>query len=433
VALSTKVTSFNTGTGAAATTVDVTLGFQPAAVILWWSGRTEATDTVARADSHIGVGFATDDTHRNCSCWVRDDGAAAEAGANILRNDAVVARMLVDGTADGALDVDATANWPADGIRFVVDTQFGASVRVHLFAVGGTDITNVDCGTFAAPTVVGNNTTVTPGFEAQVIFFHGSRETASTARASLYFGAATSTSAQAVCGVMFDPGATSGDGGMYVRDGDEMGVVIDTANPAAVLERMNLEVLGATTFEVNKLEGTSAVLNGYLAIRGASWAMGNLLTQTDTTTTSTVSGLPFQPAGIVFASGCRAEDASDTGTTPTRWSVGAATTTSERAAMGETGAQGSANTRVGTAVEHDAVYVNLADVANDGDPQTIQGVMDLNSITSDGFTTIMDDADPSQAFVWWVAVGNPAGGRTTRNTRAAGLGMELGMNLWGQI
>jgi hypothetical protein len=55
---------------------------------------------------------------------------------------------------------------------------------------------------------------------------------------------------------------------------------------------------------------------------------------------------------------------------------------------------------VGTAFEYDAVYINMP-----GTAATVQGLMDVKTIDSDGFTMIMDDADPSQAFVWYLAFG----------------------------
>jgi hypothetical protein len=63
---------------------------------------------------------------------------------------------------------------------------------------------------------------------------------------------------------------------------------------------------------------------------------------------------------------------------------------------------------VSTGVSHDQVYQNLN--ANTG---AIEGEMDVQSVGSDGFTLIMDDADPAQSFVWYAAWGDTvtAGGQ----------------------
>lgn len=219
--LSVKVASFSTGTGAASSTVDVTLGFQPKAFICWWSGRTETTDTVGRADSHIGWGFGKSNTARGCTGWSRDDNNAAETGGQFIRDDAIVYRITTANVADGSLDIDATANWPSDGIRFIVDTQFGASVRVHIWAFGGTDITDTAVGSFTPPIIVCNNGSVTPGFQPNVVFFavnNGTTiNTGSATEANPCFGAAISSTKQAVNALMFDPGSATGDGGQHHR------------------------------------------------------------------------------------------------------------------------------------------------------------------------------------------------------------------------
>ena len=420
MALSTKVISFGTGTGAAGTTIDVTLGFQPKAVIVVWNGRTESTDTVGRADSHIGRGFGVSNTARGCTVWSRQNGAAAETGATVITTSAIVYRVTTAGVADGALDIDATGNWPSDGIRFIVDTQFGADTRVLLFAIGGTDITNTFCSSFTTSTAaIGTDIDITaPGFQPDVVFTlsngQTSLDTINAAVASVHYGVGLSATKQAVHTVMHDPGAASGDGGDYCLDSVEMMARHDTANPASILSRYDLVQMLATGFRYNNLEVTNAHHVVYLAIKGALWDQGSLQTQTDTTTAITASGLSFQPAGLLFESACRAESTQNAGTTPTRFSSGMATGASEEACVGEHGEDTAANMRVGTAIEFDNCYVNLANVAADGDPQTIQGAMHVESINNDGFTCKMSDADPSGTFVWWVAVGSAVASLTAR-------------------
>lgn len=416
MALSTKLTSFNTGTGVAGTTIDVTLGFQPRAVILWWNGRTETTDAVARANAHIGYGFATDDTHRSCVSSARLNANTAEDASCTTRDDSVVFRLTPAGVANGALDVRPVANWPADGISFIVDTQFGASMRVHLLAIGGSDITDADVGGFAASASVGVDTdvVVNGAFQPSVVFFLQAHRTVintiATSSANISLGVGISGAKQAVHALGVDDGSGSGDSGCYNGEGFECSAVLGDGAPDTTIERLAFVQMNADGFRVNtvKNSGGGSRLLGYLALAGSSWDIGSLLTQTDTTTESTVSGLAFQPAAIVFASGARDEATADAGSLPSRATVGAATSSTEQAAMAETGTQGSANTRVGTAVEHDAIYVNLLEAGADGDPQTIQGSMKLNSVQADGFKTIMTDADPAQSFVWWVAVGSAA-------------------------
>ena len=50
-------------TGGSSSTVQVrSLGFEPAAVIFYWSGRTESSNTAGTANYNYGQGFATPTT-----------------------------------------------------------------------------------------------------------------------------------------------------------------------------------------------------------------------------------------------------------------------------------------------------------------------------------------------------------------------------------
>jgi hypothetical protein len=96
-------------------------------------------------------------------------------------------------------------------------------------------------------------------------------------------------------------------------------------------------------------------------------------------------------------------DVQNTGTVHGQLSIGAGTSTSNRVAMAIMDEDNLATSETSSAIEFDEVYIHI----NTSD--TLEGLGDINSITSDGFTFIMDDADPAQMYVWWVAAGdNPS-------------------------
>ncbi len=70
--------------------------------------------------------------------------------------------------------------------------------------------------------------------------------------------------------------------------------------------------------------------------------------------------------------------------------------------MGTLDENGTADSETARAVEHDEVYANIAT------DDTIEGLLDIKSIDSDGFTCVMDDPDPSAAFVPYMAFGDTA-------------------------
>jgi hypothetical protein len=80
-------------------------------------------------------------------------------------------------------------------------------------------------------------------------------------------------------------------------------------------------------------------------------------------------------------------------------SIGAFSSLTDRGAQSGLDENGKADSETTTIIEFDEVYANIAT------DSTIAGLMDVKSVDSDGFTMIMDDADPSQAFVWYIAFG----------------------------
>ena len=118
------------------------------------------------------------------------------------------------------------------------------------------------------------------------------------------------------------------------------------------------------------------------------------------TTTYTVSGLSFQPKALRFYMvGLQSATDAVSEAINQRRSIGFATSTSDRRAVSSLSVDGAATSAGATAASNDCV---LATVGSTG---TRDGMLDLNSITSDGFTLIVDDAIPASATVFWEAWG----------------------------
>ena len=118
------------------------------------------------------------------------------------------------------------------------------------------------------------------------------------------------------------------------------------------------------------------------------------------TTVYTVSGLPFQPKVLKFsilglASAVDASSEVDSG----RVSVGIATSTSDRRCMGFIDVDAAA------AADTDAHYRDDAVLATTDGAGAITGLLDLNTITSDGFTLVVDDQGAVDLRVFWEAWG----------------------------
>jgi hypothetical protein len=411
MAVSAKVGAFNIGTGAATTTVAVTgVGFQPKALIFWWSGLT-TTSTGDRATHLRGMGWATSSSNFGAVCSRDEDAIGTAAADSGCRTDACIVEQG-DGAFVGWADL---VSMDSDGFTLEIIDQFATDLYVTYLAIGGDSITNAECGVFTAVGTAPVNQTVnnSGNFTPSVTLFlsDGAIANAPVTRvdSNFMFGAAVDSSSECVLWAgANDAGATMA-AGSYVRAGEC--IAMNTGNPANSPDVRGEFVSHNASpggFTVNWLERLTNARVLWCSIAGGDWAVGNLLTRTDTADI-TVSGLASQPAAMLFVSGNKAETTQDAaGGAHDEWSMGAATSTTERAVQHVASRNGNTDSFVFRTARTDAVYVN-ADPANAS--YTLEGLMDLSAVTSDGFTCVMDDTDPSAMFAWYVAVGPaPAGG-----------------------
>ncbi len=415
MAFRTKVGSFNTGTGAVSSTVAVTgVGFQPKAILFWWTGQTSTTDAVAGTHSFAGYGVAVSPTGRGTIYVYVEDATATSNTDRAHNNDACVAMMGNATNVDGLLDLQSM---DADGFTLVVDDQFSVDMRVHYMAFGGDELTNVAFGTFTEPGATGTQDYTTAGFQPDCVFLgiSGTGTPPYTSITSTFnLGIATAASSLFIGGASLNGSATP-DGAAYCRTGAEViAAAMDSSAAKSIGTRAAFSAFLSNGFRLNWTERSGARPCIYLALKGGSYAIGSISSRTDTNNIS-VTGLGFRTTGILFASHCRAQSASDVLDANWRWSLGATDTLGGRVAAGHLVRDTIDPSQVAVAVEHDSVYVNISD------SDTIDGLMDLVSIDQAGFTTVMTNPDPSAAFITYLAVGNkvapPPFQRKTRSFR----------------
>lgn len=420
MALSVKVASFTwLATDVATTTYDVTLGFQPAFAILFGTGVSGSTDVVGRATAGLRLGLIKDGTSRANVVYASADAAGTAAIAHAHATDSVAMSVSTSGAGSigGRLDVDAKANWPADGIRFIVDSQTAGDRRLSILAVGGTDITEVTVGSFQEAGTTGNQTIA-----------HG----LSTTPTGVIFascGLGTAPEAVAASGPMcFSVGAFDGTTGwLTTLFGDDTNTTMDNVSYALSGEVMAMGVEGVTTnarASGVSLDATNITINWidraagryvfYLAWVGGLFKISSTTTATNTTQFSGPT-LGFVPKAALFASACRAASTAGTPTPHSQVSLGAATSASERVAQAALDEDGVGTSEVTTALENDAVYANISTAS------AIQGLMDVVDMTVDPMQLVMDDADPSASFVGVAAWGTSAGADTPMTAETGSL------------
>ncbi len=393
-------------TDAVTDTIAITgLGFTPKALILFWTGRDDASNAAGRSDAFPGVAYVGGTTSRVMSSGKMEDAVGTTDTARYARDDAIVGLIGPGDGEDGLLDL---SSFDADGFTVVVDQVFGIDLRIQFLALGGDDLLNVFTGEFLQPAAPGNQSVTGVGFTPSLCMWTG---VASGGGLPLGPGG----NHQLVWGGMIDgtqQGSTSaaagnGDGttssARHSRNGDQAHA--STADGGAVNARFEFVSMDADGFTVDHIEADNdRTLFMCLEIEDDAVAMGDLLTTTNPDSI-VVTGVGFKPAAVYFFSANNAENGEDASTADAIMSVGAATSPTNRGACCYQDRDGLGTSEDSTAINFDQVYLRLSTGAS----PVIVGSMDLTSMDPDGFTCFMDDPEPSPApgaaFVQWIAIG----------------------------
>ena len=388
---SAKVGSFNidTSKGATETQAITGVGFQPKIVLFWWGGSVANSDTVAGGTYNIGFGAAISSSSRFCVMGISEDAQATSDAARSQNNTEAIRCYTDAATLDGIMD---SSSMDADGFTLVVDNQFTQAYRISYLALGGTDLTNVYIGNAQTPVSTGEYSITGVGFQPDALITACSYFTgASAAGATLYtsFGMATGSSNQGVIyGYVQDNQATSNTAG-YGYDGECLSGGTTYLNSFVSLD--------ADGFTLNNLQGTTVACFHYICLKGGQYSVGDLTTRTDGNDIAEVIG--FQPVAILFKSANRTLSTQDVRTDHLSMSIGAGTSTTNRACAAVWDEDGVTTTETAYANYDSAVYAKIAS------DDTIDGLMDIKSIDADGFTCVMDDADPSACWATYLAIG----------------------------
>ena len=398
MAYSAHVGSFNINTALTATqTQAITgVGFQPKVVLFWWSGTTDTGDGVRGGNIQNGFGAMSGASSRIAAMGGAVDASAACDSCAALYNTACIVEMsITDFQLVGAADFSSL---DADGFTLVIDDQFPSALRISYLALGGTDLTDVYIGTKAMPTSTGNYSTTGVGFQPDALITAFATTTANGAAGSAAFsvGMATGSGNQGVAaGYMHNDFAT-----MLAKGYGYGGEVNASVAFSTVNHRDAFVSFDADGFTLNHLESTTAWTFGFVALKGGQYKVCSVTTATDANTFSdTEAG--FQPAALLLLSANRAQSTQDTLSANWAMSIGAATSTSNRAAQAVWNEDGLADSETASGNYDSACYANVKD---DG----VIGLMDISSIDATGVTFVMDDADPSACWVTYLAIGAAA-------------------------
>lgn len=386
-------------TGSATTTITVTA--QGKAIILFTTGQTaNGSDTAANAS--FSFGFSNGVSAGRCEAWAADD----NVGTTNCASSHYVDRPLVifsNGTPTVLRYITAVAFTNSTTTTLTWDGTPAAAYLVGYMQFGGSDITDVGMGGTTNPTSTGDNTVTGIGFQPDfgVFICNPLVSSGNTTRSNIGIGFAVSNSKQfSMC--------------MGIDDAATMTATIDAVsytNSAAFLSGITA---GAETIDFLASFGTAGNPTGwnsdgfdynvsnaattgsfsYLLIKGGQWDVGT--TTAPTSGARTITGMAFQPKGLLLANTRATADA--TVTINALSGIGAATSTSTETYGWSQQNDAVLNTTVDRSTGSDRIGVN-----NFSFPFSSQ--LDFSSFSSGGWE-INETSTGTAVQLGWFAMGD---------------------------
>jgi hypothetical protein len=370
------------------------LGFQPKAIIFYWSRNTaNATAAVPRSQ---GVGF-TDCTNQRAVAIAEDDNVVT-SNAGRYRTESNVIVILSNGNPTvGSRATFTSCN--ADGFTINWAVSEARADIINYIAIGGPDVTNVKAGTFTLAATTGIQNITGVGFQPDfVMFLWGFTENVDTASAGLEMGmgfADYSNNQGSILNCVVDGQADNATKLSQQRT-DNVILLRSTACVQDALAAFN--GFTADGFQLNVSDAPAAATPiFYLAIQGGSHAVGNFL-QPTATGVQTISGTGFQPNLVVLFS--HNQVAGTALAAPSTFSIGAANATTSRAGVW---GQSYHNDPSWTAVYTDNTKIMIMrTLSGTGGTGTINAQADFAGFTSDGFQLNWTTVDTTQRqIIYW--------------------------------
>lgn len=390
--LSTKVGSFaaNTSTGNQSVTG---VGFLPKVIIFMV---TNLTASGSLNDINRSFGFAISSSSRVAIGVVADD-AHAPHTAHGRRQDNTKCITLIDPALTVIFAADLVS-MDADGFTINITTTDASARIISYIALGGADLTNVAIKEWTTKTSTGAQAITGVGFQPDSIipltnmssvappnsltgpFFQLGFGKSSTERATIFH---------------IDQGSSNSS---RIQRTDK---IIETENGGAIFFSADLTSLDADGFTLNWSTANGTARYAYaLCLKGPQMKIGSF-NQATSTGNQAVTGVGFQPDGLILASFNNV--ASTSIIQHARNSIGFGKSSSERAS---TWVGGIDQDPSATDTNLDTSSVIKMMTAVGGGTPTTQTVADLVSLDADGFTINNTTVDATSREILFMAFGS---------------------------
>jgi len=299
-----KKGSFTKETAAAPVSQPISgLGFQPKAVIFFWT-RQDAEGLLANIRS--GYGFASSPSNESAIAFASNNGVAVFAAVT-GRWQSLTSSILIlnDGAPSLVAEAEITS-FDADGFTLDWITNEPRADIIHYVALGGSDLTNAIAGSFQKTLGPGIQTVTGVGFQPEFVMFLSANAATVGAPGDPHgkanLGFAASPSSRASMGVLLEDATLIRNTWVYARSDRAF---VELNNSGGEETRIELASFDPDGFTLNKEVNTaSGQYIHYLALRGGRYRVGNFLKTSafPGPTTQSVSGVGFQPTGLIAMS-----------------------------------------------------------------------------------------------------------------------------------
>jgi hypothetical protein len=417
--MATYVGTVTVASGSTANIAVTGLAEQPSVLFLFG---TRATAAGQVSHGVVAVGAFTGTTSR----WAH--GAGIEGGeffhdhGSWTRDDCgfVMPQFLDPQSAtEGRLDL---VSFNSDGFTLAVDQAFDGNYELAYVAFAGADVTNAACGVTQTPSGAAGNFSITslafqPNFLLTAYGYDASPAiNAVNATFAIGLGVATGSSNQVCVGAHARNTDPQDSHGVVATDA----VVKQTVNNANTIGlELGFVSFNANGFTLNKVTPTGGGQTYFcwLAVEFATAPVVGTTTARTSIGTTTVSGLPFEPSGLLLFGRPAATATMATGADEAELTLGATDGTNMRCVTVLT-----PDTTGGSAVNEASkyqsrwdtsrLYSNLTHASAGSTTFNVDAYGTLSAFTSDGFTLSQDDADGQATLLGYVAVAGAAGGPT---------------------
>jgi hypothetical protein len=376
------------------------VGFQPKAVIFWWTRQTSYGES---AGIRIGYGFATNDggTYQNCGVAFASDDGASSSNAGRRRSATYSIIILSNGDPTRSAQASVTS-FNIDGFTLNWHRNEADADIIQYIALGGVDLTNAKAGSFSLTATSGMQDVTGVGFQPDFAMFLWTFTEAAdtnTNHAEVGLGFAASSTKRGAIVADSEDGRSTMDTWQQQRT-DSCILLLDPTSGAqdAVVDFNQFLSDG---FRLSKSDAPAASTPiFYLALKGGYYDVGSFNSPTSTGNQD-VTSVGFQPRLVMLATQGRS---ASTAIGPTsELAFGSATSSTERGATwfeDPTGLADSDN-------EMETLNTKIIQWRNRtaANTFTLRGSADFVSFLSNGFRVSWSNVETSGRQIIYVAFG----------------------------